>query len=95
LFWSERVNEILADPAYGQAAPTGRAARRPVARALDALTRDDLFKILTQPKNAPNARDPPAADEEDVVRVDLDELLMRVLAAALRRDVRDRALDDL
>ncbi len=24
LFWSERVNEILADPAYGQAAPTGR-----------------------------------------------------------------------
>ena len=28
------------------------------------------------------------------MRVDLDELLMRVLAAALRRDVRDRALDD-
>ncbi len=36
-----------------------------------------------------------AADEEDVGRVDLQEILLRVLAAALRRDVRDRALDDL
>ena len=36
-----------------------------------------------------------AADEEDVRRVDLDELLVRMLAAALRRNVRDRALEDL
>ena len=36
-----------------------------------------------------------AADEQDVGRVDLQELLLRVLAAALRRHVRDRALDDL
>src|SRR5439155_732420 len=36
-----------------------------------------------------------SADEEDVRRVDLDEVLVRVLAAALRRDVRDRALEDL
>src|SRR5262249_38420204 len=36
-----------------------------------------------------------AADEEDVRRVDLEEVLLRVLAPALRRDVRDRALDDL
>src|SRR5690606_20982476 len=35
------------------------------------------------------------ADEEDVLRIDLQEILLRVLAAALRRDVRDRALDDL
>ena len=35
------------------------------------------------------------ADEEDVRRVDLEELLMRVLAAALRRHVRDRAFEDL
>jgi len=34
-------------------------------------------------------------DEQHVGRVDLDELLMRVLAAALRRDGRDRALEDL
>ena len=36
-----------------------------------------------------------AADEEDVGRVDLQEVLLRVLAAALRRHVGDRALDDL
>jgi hypothetical protein len=36
-----------------------------------------------------------AADEEDVGRVDLQELLLRVLAAALRRHVGDGALDDL
>src|SRR5213594_927488 len=36
-----------------------------------------------------------AADEEDVPRVDLDVLLLRVLAAALRRYARDRALEDL
>ena len=36
-----------------------------------------------------------AADEEDVRGVDLDEVLVRVLAAALRRHVGHRALDDL
>ena len=36
-----------------------------------------------------------AADEEDVRRVDLDELLVRVLAPALRRHVGDRPLEDL
>ncbi len=36
-----------------------------------------------------------AADEQDVGRVDLEELLVRVLAAALRRHVGDRALEDL
>ena len=36
-----------------------------------------------------------AADEQHVRRVDLDEVLVRVLAAALRRDVGDRALEDL
>ena len=36
-----------------------------------------------------------AADEQDVGRVDLDELLVRVLAPALRRHRRDRALDQL
>ena len=37
----------------------------------------------------------PTADEQDVRRVDLDEVLVRVLAAALRRHVRQRALEDL
>ena len=36
-----------------------------------------------------------AADEEDVGRVDLQEVLLRVLASALRRNVGDGALDDL
>jgi hypothetical protein len=36
-----------------------------------------------------------AADEQDVRRVDLQELLLRVLAAALGRHVGDRALEDL
>ena len=36
-----------------------------------------------------------AADEQDVGGVDLQELLLRVLAAALGRHVADRALDDL
>jgi hypothetical protein len=36
-----------------------------------------------------------AADEEDVGRVDLQEVLLRVLAAALGRHVGDGALDDL
>ena len=36
-----------------------------------------------------------AADEEDVRRVDLEELLVRVLAAALRRHVGHRAFQDL
>src|SRR4051812_31132150 len=36
-----------------------------------------------------------AADEEDVRGVDLEELLLRVLAAAFGRHVRDGALDDL
>ena len=36
-----------------------------------------------------------AADEEDVRRVDLEELLVRMLAAALRRHVGDRAFQNL
>ena len=36
-----------------------------------------------------------AADEEDILGVDLEELLVRVLAASLRRDVGDATLDYL
>src|SRR5690349_16708172 len=36
-----------------------------------------------------------AADEQDVAGVDLNEVLVRVLAPTLRWDVRDRTLDDL
>ena len=50
-------------------------------------TRDSM--IRSRPANAP------PHDEQHVRGVDLDELLVRVLAAALRRHVRDRALEDL
>jgi hypothetical protein len=50
-----------------------------------APCRDDLFQ----------AREGAAAHEQDVGRVDLQEFLLRVLAAALRRDAGDRALHDL
>jgi hypothetical protein len=52
---------------------------------LGAALADDLLEAVERA----------AADEQDVGRVDLDELLVRVLAAALRRDARDRALDEL
>src|SRR3989440_5278919 len=41
------------------------------------------------------AREGAAANEQDIAGVDLQEFLLRVLAAALRRDRRDRALDEL
>ena len=46
---------------------------------------DDLFEPLERA----------AADEQDVARVDLEVLLLRVLAPALRRHVGHRALEDL
>src|SRR5438046_7972265 len=46
---------------------------------------DDLLKSVERA----------AADEQDVGRVDLDEVLVGMLATALRRDIRHRALEDL
>src|ERR1700694_4810459 len=46
---------------------------------------DDLLKPVERP----------TADEQDVGGVDLDEILVRVLAPALRRHVGDSALEDL
>src|SRR5690606_2046461 len=52
---------------------------------------------LTQPAldDLIQADERPAADEQDVARVDLQEVLLRVLTATLRRHVGDGALDDL
>src|SRR6266851_6431998 len=55
----------------------------------DRAAADSLLDNLLQPVESA------AADEQDVGGVDLDEILVRVLAAALRRDVGDRALEDL
>ena len=54
-----------------------------------AVVREAPLDDLVQPLEGA------AADEEDVRGVDLDEVLVRVLAAALRRHVGDGALDDL
>src|SRR5690606_23559735 len=48
-----------------------------------------LLDDLLQP------RERAAHDEQDVLRVDLQELLLRMLASALRRHRRDRSLDQL
>ena len=61
-----------------------RSAPKPTPFLPDAVA-DDLLE--------PDER--AAEDEQDVRRVDLDELLLRVLAAALRRHGRLRALEDL
>ena len=53
--------------------------------ALGRTIQDDLFE----------ARERAAADKQDVAGVDLQEFLLRVLAAALRRHRGDRALDEL
>src|SRR3569833_421982 len=55
----------------------------------DALLADTLLDDLLQ------TGERAAADEQHVGRVDLDELLVRVLAAALRRHARRGALQDL
>src|SRR5688500_10186524 len=47
------------------------------------------FDLLVEPDERA------AADEEDVRRVDLEELLVRMFASPLRRDVGDRAFEDL
>ncbi len=70
------------------------------ARALLLLGRDlgaEAHRLLGHPAadDLLQAHERPPAQEQDVGRVDLDELLVRVLAAPLRRDVGDRAFQDL
>ena len=55
----------------------------------DALVADAALDDLLEPGERPTA------DEQDVRGVDLDELLVRVLAPALRRHRGHGALEDL
>src|SRR5688572_29734520 len=55
----------------------------------DPALSDPLLDDLLEPLEGATA------DEQDVGRVDLDEVLVRVLPAALRRHVGDGALQDL
>src|SRR5208282_5100251 len=73
---------------YLDIAPRGRGRlriRMKPERLLPHATLDNLF----QPHKGP------AADEQDVCRIDWGELLMRVLAPALGRNVGDRAFQNL
>ena len=71
-------------------APMSRAAQRlDVGLEAERLLADAPLDRLVE------ADERAAADEQDVGRVDLEELLVRVLAAALRRHVGDRAFEDL
>src|SRR5260370_26645301 len=76
--------QVLQSLGDGLALDLGVRATNTYRAAADALL-DDLL----QPVECAGA------DEEDVRRVDLDEILVRVLAPALRRYVGDGALEDL
>src|SRR3989441_4040165 len=72
-----------------------RLRKRPLALRLDM--RPKTNGGLTDPglDDLVQALEGPAADKQDVGRVDLDELLVRMLAPALGWDVGDRPLQDL
>ncbi len=58
-------------------------------KAHQLMTAQPLFDDLVEPFEGA------AADEQDVLCIDLDEILMRMLASTLRRHIGHRALDDL
>ena len=79
---------------------SGSTMRQQLADVLLGLRLHVGAEAQALPADAPlddllEAAEGAAADEEDVRGVDLQELLLRMLAAALRRHVRDGALDDL
>ena len=68
---------------------------------LSILGRDDLGGVTDRAWSAARRNDllqageRAAAHEQDIGGVDLQEFLLRMLAATLRRHIRDRALHDL
>ncbi len=83
------VQEILRHHLGEQFRARGVALRRDVASEADCILSDALRDDLVE------AGKRSAADEEDVRRVDREELLVRMLAATLRRHRGDRAFEDL
>ena len=59
--------------------------RRKAERAFIRSALNDLIDALERA----------AADKQDILCVNLDKFLLRVLASALRRDISDRALQNL
>src|SRR5205823_3268062 len=80
VLWLKVLQRLGDDPLLG---PVGWSAEP------DRPSPDSLLDHLLEPIERATA------DEEDVRRVDLDEVLVGVLAATLWRDVGNRALEDL
>ena len=83
------VEEILGHHLGEQLARLARVLRADVGAEADGVLADAAADDLVE------AGEGAAADEEDVRRVDREELLVRVLAPALRRHRRDRSLENL
>src|SRR6202162_2593571 len=94
----QAADELRDEPVLQQVLRLELLERLGYRLALDLVVRrpetdrppaDALLDDLLQPVERA------ATDEQDVGGVDLDEIVVRVLAAALRRNVRHRALEDL
>ena len=83
------LHQVLGQAALEQLAHVAVGARLDHRAEADALVADPPLDHLVE------VRERPAADEQDVRRVDRQELLVRVLAPALRRHRRGRPLEDL
>src|SRR6185369_4464679 len=82
-------NEVLRLELFERGADVATAQRLHVCLEAERLLANAPLDGLVE------ADERAAADEENVARVDLEELLVRVLASALRRDVGHRAFEDL
>ena len=83
------LDQIFGLDLFERRADVAAAHRLDLGLEAQRLLADAALDLLVE------ADERAAADEQDVGRVDLEELLVRVLAAALRRDVGDRAFEDL
>src|SRR5205085_11091267 len=72
-----------------------RLARLALVRSGDVRAEADRFALQAVGNDLLEARERTAADEQDVGRIDLQELLLRMLAATLRRNRRRRAFHEL
>src|SRR6185503_14731331 len=70
-------------------------AHAPLVLAADIGAKAHSLDPDAPPDDVVEADERPATDEQDVGRVDLQELLLGVLAAPLGRYARGRPLDDL
>src|SRR5262249_22423432 len=83
------LDQVLRLELLERGADVAGAQRLHLGLEAQRLLADAALDLLVEPDEGA------AADEEDVAGVDLEEFLMRVLAAALGRHVRDRALENL